>query len=242
MGYNEQIRVKNKAEVRIIEQEYVNDVLGGLEAAIESRRKELEDKLIAYSGKYVETKRNKDGEAYTVVNTNPIIIKKYFFQSINPLVNREPEYSAEKLGLVWGLYEEMLMEINARIGIYVPSISHFCSFAGIRVETFKKYKGSVDPDMRVVIDKIEDGCYDANVMMSQMGYIKERSTVYRMKSEQERVEKEAISSLTYVDNRGVDIDSMKAKLDRAKKIQAFGEKKQAIEVELIDEPKAGNKD
>ena len=210
MGYNEQTRVKNKQEVRMIEQEYVMDVLGGLEAAIEERRAELEDRLIEYSKKYVRTMYTKEGEPYEVPNVNPIIIKKYFFQSINPLVNREPEYSAEKLGLVWNLYEEMIMEINASVGVYVPSISHFCSFAGIRVETFKRYKGSVDPDM--------------------------------MKSEQERVEKEGITSVTYVDNRGVDIESMKAKLDRAKKIQAFGEKKNAIEVELIDEPKAGNKD
>ena len=242
MGYNEEIRVANKREVRKIEQEYVMDVLGSLEVAIEERRNELEDKLIEYSKKYKVDKYTKDGERYEVPNVNPIIIKKYFFQSLNPLVNKEPEYSAEKLGLIWDLYEEMIMEINAKVGVYVPSISHFCSFAGIRVETFKKYKGSLDPDMRVVIDKIEDGCYDSNVMMSQLGYIKERSTVYRMKSEQERVEKEAISSLTYVDNRGVDLESMKTKLDRAKKIQAFGEKKSAIEVELIDEPRAERKD
>lgn len=236
--YNEKIRVANKQEVRMIEREYIGEVLGGLEAAIEERRADLERKLIEYSEKYTKTMYTKDGDPYEVPNVNPMIIKKYFFQSINPLMNREPEYSAEKLGIIWGLYEEMVTEINARIGIFVPSVSHFCSFAGMRVETFKRLRGSYDEDMRIVIDKIEDGCYDANVMMSQMGYVKERSTVYRMKSEQERVEKEAITSVTVVNNK-VDLDEMKAKLAAAKKMQAFGEKKKAIEVELIDEPRAG---
>lgn len=241
-GYNQKIRAANKQEVRELERSYVEDMLGGLETEIVRRREELEEKLIEYSNKYRKTMYTKEGNPYNVPNINPIIIKKYFFQSISPLVNKEPEYSAEKLGLVWQLYEEMILEINARIGVFVPSVSHFCSFAGMRVETFKKYKTSVDADLRVVIDKIEDGCYDANVMMSQLGYIKERTTVYRMKSEQEKIEKEAISSLTYVDNRGVDIDAMNAKLERARKIQAFGEKKKAIEVELIDKPRAENKD
>jgi len=205
-------------------------VLGGLEKAVEEKRKEIEDKLIKFFDENKSKKYNKDGVAYDVPNTNPIVIQKYFFQSINPLVNVEPKYSAEKLGIVWQLYEEMVGKISAKIGVIVPSLSNFCNFAGIRLSTFKQYKQSVDEDMRIVVEKIEDGCFDSNLTLAQLGYIKERSTVYRMKSEQERVEKEMPA--IHIHNEGVDLGDINRRLQELK---GFKEKKQIIEGELVKE-------
>ena len=205
-------------------------MLGGLEKAVEEKRKEIEDKLIKFFDENKSKKYNKDGVAYDVPNTNPIVIQKYFFQSINPLVNVEPKYSAEKLGIVWQLYEEMVGKISAKIGVIVPSLSNFCNFAGIRLSTFKQYKQSVDEDMRIVVEKIEDGCFDSNLTLAQLGYIKERSTVYRMKSEQERVEKEMPA--IHIHNEGVDLGDINRRLQELK---GFKEKKQIIEGELVKE-------
>lgn len=44
--------------------------------------------------------------------------------------------------------------------------------------------------MRVVVEKIYDQIGDANITMSQMGMVKERSTIFKMKSENEMVEKQ----------------------------------------------------
>lgn len=228
--YNEQVRIENKQAIRVIEKEYVEDVLGNLEKAVEEKRKEIEDKLIKFLDENKLKKYNKDGVAYDVPNTNPIVIQKYFFQSINPLVNVEPKYSAEKLGIVWQLYEEMIGKISAKLGVVVPSLSSFCSFAGIRLSTFKQYKQSVDEDMRIVVEKIEDGCFDSNLTLAQLGYIKERSTVYRMKSEQERIEKEMPS--IHIHNEGVDLGDINRRLNELK---GFKEKKQIIEGELVKE-------
>ena len=187
---NKAIRIENKQSVRAIEKAYVNDVLNGLDNAVQIKRNEIEDKLKKYLEENKIQKYNKDGDKFEVPNINPLVIQKYFFQSLNPLVNAEPKYSAEKLGIVWQLYEEMIGKISAKIGLIIPNLSSFCAFAGIRLSTFKSYKQSVDEDMRIVIDKIEDSCFDSNIILAQMGYIKERSTVYRMKSEQEKIEKE----------------------------------------------------
>ena len=166
---NEDVRIKNKALVREIEQEYCDGDLSVLNERIQARRYELETKLIEYMEENKITKYDKEGNSHEVPNVNPLVLQKYFFQSINPMVNVEPNYSAEKLGIVWELYEEMIAKINAKVGVVVPSLSGFCSFAGIRVATFKRYKSSVDPSMRIVVEKIEDGCFDNNVTLAQMG-------------------------------------------------------------------------
>ena len=223
---NQDVRIKNKQEIREIEQGYVDSELKVLTTIVEAKRHEIENKLIEYTKGFTVTKYTKEGEPYEVPNTNPLLIQKYFFQSINPLVNVEPEYSAEKLGIIWQLYEEMVGKVNAQIGIVVPNLSSFCASAGIRLSTFKGYKNSVDESMRIVVEKIEDGCFDNNVMLAQMGYVKERSTVYRMKSEQERVEKEA----PQVDIHK-DVTDLKAIQNRLSELKGFSEKKKAIEVE-----------
>jgi len=124
----------------------------------------------------------------------------------------------------------MVGKISAKIGVIVPSLSNFCNFAGIRLSTFKQYKQSVDEDMRIVVEKIEDGCFDSNLTLAQLGYIKERSTVYRMKSEQERVEKEMPS--IHIHNESVDLGDINRRLQELK---GFKEKKQIIEGELVKE-------
>lgn len=224
--YNQDVRIKNKQEVRMIEQDYVDDEFKTLSTIVEAKRYEIEEKLKTYLEKNKIKKYDKDGKPYEIPNTNPLLIQKYFFQSINPLVNVEPEYSAEKLGIIWQLYEEMIGKVNADIGVLVPNLSGFCSFAGIRLSTFKNYKNSLDESMRIVIEKIEDGCFDSNVMLAQMGYVKERSTVYRMKSEQERIEKETPQIHIHKDT--VDLDFIHSRLEE---IKSLGEKKKAIEVE-----------
>lgn len=221
---NEETRIKNKQEIRVIEQGYVDEEYRDLSLIVERKRKEIEDKLVKYLEDNKQVVYTKEGTQITKPNVNPLLIQKYFFQSINPLVNVEPVYSAEKLGIIWQLYEEMIGKVNAKIGVLVPNLSSFCAFAGIRLATFKRYKSSVDESMRIVVEKIEDGCFDSNVMLAQMGYVKERSTVYRMKSEQERVEKEAPQVHIHKD-----VTDLNAIRNRLNEIKGFSEKKKRVE-------------
>lgn len=226
--YNHQVGIANKNEVRRLEDEYINNILDNLEKAIEIKREEIEGKLIEYSETHKVMKYTKDGVGYEVPNVNPLVIQKYFFKSIVPMMNKEPKYSAEKLGIVWGLYEEMVEKINTEIGIIVPNLSDFCNFAGIRLSTFKEYRQSADEDMRVVTEKIEDSCFNSNTTLAQLGYVKERSTVYRMKSEQERVEKEMPS--IHIHGEGIDLEQINKRLAQ---IESFDDKKNFIEAKRV---------
>lgn len=228
--YNQSVMLKNKKELRELEKNYVEEILGDINKAIENKRKEIEKKLIEYSETHKVKKRTKDGVEYEVANVNPIVIQKYFFKSISPMMNIEPTYNAEKLGIVWDLYEEMIEKISTDIGVIAPSLSGFCSFAGIRVSTFKEYRKSVDIDMRVVSEKIEDSCFDSNTTLAQFGYIKERTTVYRMKSEQERVEKE-MPTVHIHNNNGVDLEQINKRLAQ---LGNFADKKNFIEAKRVN--------
>lgn len=232
MSNNKIIRTKNKQELRQLENMFVNSQIDNLDELVKERKDELIGKLEVYKEEFKTQRYTKIGTPYEVTNMNPIIIQRYFFKSINPIGNREPTYNAEKLAIVWDLYNDIVVEVNAKIGDFFPSLTSFCTFAGITLTTFKTWKKSNDLDMRIIVEKINDACFDTNVTMAQMGAVKERSTIYRMKSEQDRVEKE--QPQIHIHNEEiVDFDAIDRRL---KELQGFNKRKsEAIEVQKIEE-------
>ena len=218
-------RTKNKLELRELENSYVDSVINNLDSLVEEKKTELIEKIQEYSNKCLETKYTKDGTPYKIPNLNPILIKNYFFKSINPLANSEPQYSAEKLGIVWELYNEMVMQINIQIGEFVPNITTFCEFAGITLRKFKSYKNSSDEQLRIVAEKIEDSCFNSNVTLAQKDKLNTRMTIYRMKSEQERIEKEQPQIHIHESNK-VNLSDIASRLDE---ITKFNQKKNFVE-------------
>lgn len=182
--------VEDKLEVRELQKFYVDSTISNLPTVVEGRKKELLLKFNQYIDRNSQTKYTKDGTPYKVLKVNPIIINKYFFSSINPLSGYQPLYSPETLGIVFELYEEICSQVNEKIGNYIPTLSNFCKFAGITITTFKNYYESSDFSMRVLVEKIEDYCFDTSVSASQLGLAKENITKYRMKTEIGRIEKE----------------------------------------------------
>lgn len=213
---NREIRMENKRDLRALEEMYVSGTLDNLDDIIAKRKEELTGQLTEYYEKLDEKPNLR----------NPYIINLYFFKSINPMPNLEPKYNAEKLGLVWELYNHILCQVNMEIGEMLPSLSNFCRFAGITLSTFKGYKGSPDESLRTIVEKIDDACFDTQVTMSQYGAVKERSTIFRMKAEQERVEKE--TPAIHIHNDAVDLSEI---TNRLKEIKTYNTKKAAIEVE-----------
>lgn len=213
---NKVVRQENKIQLRQLEKMYVDGVIDDLEEIVAKKKEEIVEKLNKF---YIE---NTEKSALY----NPYIINSYFFKSINPMPNHEPKYTAEKLGIVWELYQDILTEVNMKIGEILPSLSSFCKFAGITVATFKGYKNSPDEGLRILVEKINDECFDSQVTMAQNGLLKERSTIYRMKAEQERIEKE--TPAIHIHENTVDVGSI---VNRLKEIKQYNDKKGAIEVE-----------
>lgn len=189
---NLEIKKKNQNELRELEQFYTTGKVDNMLEKIEAKKEELVEQMIEYAKTNNKPcKWDKDGcilEYKTEIK--PIVINNYFFKSIVPIGSQEPMYNAEKLSMVFDYYCDILAEVNDKIGSFPSSLTSFCKLAGITLNTLRNYRNSEDLNMRIIAEKIYDQIGDENITMSQMGVVRERSTIFKMKSQNELVEKE----------------------------------------------------
>lgn len=189
---NTEIQKSNQNELRKLEEFYNTNEVESMMVEVEAKKEELVKQMIEYSNKHtVACKWDEDGNPIAFrTRINPLIITNYFFKPITPISSQEPVYNAERLGMVFDYYCDILAEVNDKIGDFPSSLTSFCKLAGITLSTLRSYRNSRDLNMRVIAEKIYDQIGDANITMSQMGMVKERSTIFKMKSENEMVEKQ----------------------------------------------------
>ena len=189
---NNEIQLSNQNKLRDLEQMYVENKIDTMFETIEEKKQELVQDMVKYANEHTKPlKWNKDGIPIgEKIEINPVVINNYFFKSIVPITSQEPEYNAEKLGMVFDYYCEILAEVNDRIGNFPSSLTSFCKLAGITLATLRNYRNSSDYSLRVVAEKIYDQIGDENITMSQMGVVREKSTIFKMKSQNEITEKE----------------------------------------------------
>lgn len=226
---------EEKYELQTLQKMFVNNKIDNIQVLVQEKMNEFKNNMEIIKGKMFIEETDKDGNKKEKVVTsykNPLVLNNYFLKSINPYKNIQPEYTAESLNAIFDLYCDILSEVNVNIGTLPPSISSFCKFAGISTYTFKSYKSSPELEMRTIIDIIEDYCYDTSVSMSQSGYIRERSTVYRMKSEQEKMEKE--QQKVVINAKSVNIGEVQEKIKRIQELKKFNNKNKLIEAQFED--------
>lgn len=216
-------RKEKQDKTRELEQFYTNGKVDDILKNLEKRKKELVEDMISYAQEHrKECKWDREGNPIDFkVDFNPFVIENVFFQSIVPIGCQEPEYNAEKLALAYDFYCQLLVEVNNNIGQYPASLTSFCHFAGITLNTLRMYRNSPDLAMRTIAEKIYDQIGDTNITMSQLGIVKERSTLFKMKSQNEIVEKEQPKvNINIVE--APDMDRIKEKID---KYRSFADKK-----------------
>lgn len=226
---------EEKFELQTLEKMFVENKIDNLDILIQEKMNEFKTNMSRLEISAIKIKKDKDGNEIEVFDKNyknPIVLNEYLLKSINPYKNVTPEYTAESLNAVFTLYCDILAQVNAKIGTLAPSISSFCKFAGISTTTFKGYKSSPEVDLRNLIDIIEDYCYDTNVAMSQNGFIRERTTVYRMKSEQEKMEKE--QQKVIINAKSVNIGEVQEKIKRIQELQKFNTKNRLIDADFTE--------
>lgn len=191
-NYNLEVKKQNQNELRKLEEFYTTGKLEDTLQTINERKDILVKDMEEYAKKHAYiTKYDREGNPVDYgVKINPVIISNYFFKPITPISSQEPIYNAEKLGMIYDYYCEILAMVNDIIGEYPSSLTNFCKFAGLTLNTLRQYKNSNDINMRVIANKIYDQVGDENITMSQLGYVKERSTLFKMKAENEMVEKQ----------------------------------------------------
>jgi len=210
--------LEKKNELISLENFYINGQLENTEQLVEMKKNELVNKITEFQKNLTPEKQ-----------MNPYLISTYFFKTINPLTNAEPEYSAEKLAIVWDLYMYLIEQVNMQIGILQPTISHFCKFAGISVSTFKSYKTRGTYEMQILVNKICDETFNGNVLLAQTKVLSNRSTELRVKVENEVQEKPQVHVNVNV-NEEVDLGQIASRLHeisnfkKAKKEMIEGDK------------------
>ena len=211
---NKEIQKQNQNNLRELEQFYVEGKVDDMLTTIQERKKQLVDDMIKYANEHLEAvKWDKDGCVLArEVKINPLVITNYFFKPIIPITSQEPIYNAEKLGMVFDYYCELLAEVNDKIGNFPSSLTLFCRFSGITLNTLRRYKNSDDYSMRVVAEKIYDQIGDENITMSQMGVVRERSTIFKMKSQNEITEKVQPNVNISVKTVDIDLDRINERL------------------------------
>lgn len=189
---NKEIQKKNQNDLRVLEEFYTTGKVENMLKTIEKKKEELVKDMINYAEtRKVPIKWDKKGNptAYAL-NINPLVINNYYFKSIVPIASQEPIYNAEKLAMVYDYYCDILTGINEHIGYFPSSLTSFCKLAGITLSTLKSYKNSNDLNMRIIAEKIYDQIGDENITLAQMGRAKERTTLFKLKSQNEMVEKQ----------------------------------------------------
>lgn len=214
--------LEKKNQLIDLENFYVNGKLNNMQQLVELKKKEVVDKIAQYQAMDYEERPH----------MNPYLISLYFFKTINPLTSIEPEYSPEKLSIVWDLYMYLIEQVNMQIGVIQPTISHFCRFAGISVNTFKNYKTTGTLEMQILANKISDATFDSNVLLAQNNVLKDRSTIMRVKVENEVQEKPQVKVNLNV-NQEVDLDQIASRLQE---ISRFKNTKNVLKnpIEVVD--------
>jgi hypothetical protein len=154
----------------------------------DKKMKENVQLLDNYAQNHTRTVYFKGEPIDSYIEVNPIIITNRFFKPIVPF-NTNPSYTSEQLGAIYEYYQELLTVINDKIGAFPSSLTLFCRFIGVTLESFKELRNSEDESMRIIVQKIIDDVDEANISMAQTGSAKERTTLFKLKAQNEMVEK-----------------------------------------------------
>lgn len=189
---NYEIEASKVNDLRELEQDFINDKISNMMNSIEAKKQELIGEMQIYAEENkIPVKWDEDGNVTKYeTRVNPLVITNYFFKPIIPITSQEPIYNSEKLGMVFDYYCDLIAEVNNKIGYFPSSLTSFCKLAGITLSTLRNYKNSADLSMRIVAEKIYDQIGDDNITLSQLGAVRERTTIFKMKSQNELVEKE----------------------------------------------------
>jgi hypothetical protein len=155
---------------------------------IKEAEKQLFEKEKANLPTLLETRLN---EIETAIAKEVEDIKGLPAPRIHQLIARKTigsiGYSAKELAILLKAFEEMVVKINQHT-IFVPSISHFCAFAGFSSATYKSYLNSTDEEKREVMTMIDDYIRGMLLDSSKMRRTDPATSIFVAKAEHQMAE------------------------------------------------------
>lgn len=120
-------------------------------------------------------------------------------------------YTPYELGEALNIYIDMIAEINKHCK-FPPSKGSFCALLGITRKTYDNYM--VDPNKMDVMGLIDDYITTSKLTSSQLGELKEISTIFDLKSQHGFVEQQAPMIIEH--KKTTDIEEITAQLQALK--------------------------
>jgi len=160
----------------------------------EELRKEVDrriEDIKTYAKEHTKMRYFKNGSSEEYVDYSPIAVNERFFKHLEKPSEGIFVYNAMQLEELYEAYREIVTCLNEEIGIFPTSLSSFCKFIGITVDTLRGYKDTQDINMRRVIDTIYEEIGDDNLFIAQLGKASEKSTLFKLKSQNEMEEKKS---------------------------------------------------
>lgn len=187
-----------------------------LEKIVKTKKDEMQDLIKEFTLKYAKFKMDREGNS--INDTNPYLVSTFFFKSINPMGNVEPIYTSDQLSMVYDLYCYIVEQVNMEIMIFSPTVSHFAKFAGISLNKYNELKNSYDENMKILVEKINADIFDANMTLTQHKKLTEKATTFRMKTENEMLEKKSPNVNVNVSAKTIDLDALNKRITEIKSI------------------------
>jgi hypothetical protein len=159
---------------------------------LEKIKNERIEEIKEYGRSHTKTKYDKYGNGTEFIDSNPIVITERFFKKLDPKMQGVMIYTPEQMSDFYELYRELILATNEYAGIFPTSLTTFCKLIGITIDTLKQYREtSTSMEMKKIIDTIFDEINDDNLFLSQLGQTNEKSTIFKLKAQNELTEKKA---------------------------------------------------
>lgn len=210
-----EIITQQRSELSELEQFFANGTVNDIDTKLEVIKQEKVNQMIEYAKQHEKDIYNlKTGDVIgTRVDMNPLVVNNLFFKTICPIGCKVPVYTPEKLSLIYDYYLYLLTEVNDKIGNFPSSLASFCKLAGITTRDLRTYRNSPDIDMRNIAEKIYDEIGDNNLSMAQLGIVKGTPTQFKLKTQNEMVEK-SVPNVNITYKEVVNVDKMNKNIEK----------------------------
>lgn len=162
-----------------------------MQKQLEKVKKERIEWIKEYGEKCYKAKYDRYGNATYYYDTNPIVISEKVFKKVDKDTKGIILYTKEQLEEYYELYRELVLAVNEYAGVFPTSLSTFCKLIGVTIDVLKQYRETASIEMKKTIDTIYEEISDDNLFLSQLGQASEKSTIFKLKAQNEMTEKRA---------------------------------------------------
>ena len=159
---------------------------------LEKEKNKRIEEIKEYAEDHTKTKYDKNYNPIdTYVDSNPIVITERFFKKLDSNMKGIMLYTPQQMEEFYAVYREIILTVNEYTGVFPTSLTTFCKLIGVTVDTLKQYRETSNLEMKKVIDSIYEEINDDNLFLSQLWQANEKTTIFKLKAQNELTEKRA---------------------------------------------------